>query len=94
MIGHLLIARPVVAIVSGKANIFHCALDFSFSWSKLQNIVAAEELLTKKEVMSVEGDGQEAKDVLSGASDSVGSTNLKKFQTVLRRVALASERRQ
>ena len=52
----LLIARPVVAIVSRKANIFHCALervertllDFSFSFSKLQNIVAAEELLTKK----------------------------------------------
>ena len=47
-------------------------LDFSFSFVLFcflkQKIVAAEELENEKEVVSVEDDGREAEDVLSGAS--------------------------
>ena len=56
MVGQLLIGRPVIAIVVGKATIFHrgfewdrvdymkpTLLDFCFSVSKKQKIVAAEE---------------------------------------------------
>ena len=45
-------------------------LDFSFSLSKTQKIVAVEELQNEKEV-SEEEDGQEVEDVLLGASVSV-----------------------
>ena len=44
-------------------------LDFSFSLSKKQKIVAAKE--NEKEVVSEEDNGREAKNVLLGASVSV-----------------------
>ena len=43
-------------------------LDFSFSLSKKQKIVAAEEKENKKEVVSVENDGREAEDDSFGTS--------------------------
>ena len=46
-------------------------LDFSFSLSKKQELVAAEEQEYKKEVSSVKDDGLEAEDVSLGASVSV-----------------------
>ena len=96
VIGQLLIARwsvvhsstAVVAIVLGKAAIFHRRLeraksdntkrpliDFSFSLQKKQKIVAGEE----KEVVLVEGDGREGRECFVWRF-KVGSAKLKKFQ--------------
>ena len=72
MIGQLLVARPSIAIVLGKAAIFHhglnfhrvdnmmrTLLDFSFIFVVVlrQKVVAAEEWEIEKKVASVEDDG-------------------------------------
>ena len=43
-------------------------LDFSFSLSKKQKIVGSEEKENEKEVVPMEDDGWEAKDILSSVS--------------------------
>ena len=85
--GQLLIAWPVVAIVLGKAAVFHHGLngcradskkqnllDFSFSLFKQSNKKRQKIVaaeVNETEVVSVEDDGKETEDVLLGASVSV-----------------------
>ena len=62
MIGQLLIAQPIIAIVLGKAAIFHCGLngyrvddkksillDFSFSWFFFKGEGGRQEIVTAEE---------------------------------------------